>query len=169
VVEGLGGLATDGIVVCAIGTLSLGALGAHIGPLVILAAASVAWSVFLTMVLARRLFPRNWFEHALAEFGESQGNVATGFVMVDMVDPARATDVVRAYSYRQLITRPLIGGGFVTALAVPFIATLGLPIFTIANATATVLLIIWGIRRASPDAAARMRTPADTPRQAVNS
>jgi ESS family glutamate:Na+ symporter len=30
-VEGLGGMATDGIVVCAIGTLSLGALGAQIG------------------------------------------------------------------------------------------------------------------------------------------
>jgi ESS family glutamate:Na+ symporter len=168
-VEGLGGLATDGIVVCAIGTLSLSALGAHLGPLIVLAAASVAWSVFLTLVIARRLFPRNWFEHALAEFGESQGNVATGFVMVDMVDPARVTDVVRAYSYRQLITRPLMGGGFITALAVPVIATLGLPIFTIVTAMATVLLIVWGIRRASPSAASRMPAPADTPSHAVNS
>src|SRR5262249_49641629 len=129
-VEGLGGLATDGIVVCAIGTLSLSALGAHLGPLVLLAIASVGWSVFLAMVVARRLFARNWFEHALAEFGESQGNVATGFVMVDMVDPARHTDVVRGYSYRQLMTRPLIGGGFITALAVPLIAVFGLPLFT---------------------------------------
>lgn len=160
VVEGFGGMATDGIVVCAIGTLSLGALGDHIGPLIILAAASVAWSVFLTMVIARRLFPQNWFEHSMAEFGESQGNVATGFVMVDMVDPARQTDVARAYSYRQLITRPLIGGGFITALAVPVIASWGLLAFTLATGTATVVLMVWGIRRASPSAVARISARA---------
>ena len=110
-VEGLGGIAIDGIVICAIGTLSLAALGAHLGPLLILAAASVGWSVFLAMVIGRRIFPDNWFEHSIAEFGESQGNIATGLVMVDMVDPARQTDVVRGYSYRQLITRPLSGRG----------------------------------------------------------
>lgn len=59
---------------------------------------------------------------------ESQGNVATGFVMVDMVGPARQTDVVRGYSYRQILTRPVVGGGFVTALAVPLIDTWGLSI-----------------------------------------
>ena len=57
-VEGLGGLAIDGIVICAIGTLSVSALGAHIGPLLLLAVASVGWSVFLTLVIGRRVFPR---------------------------------------------------------------------------------------------------------------
>jgi Na+/glutamate symporter len=88
-VEGLGGLAIDGIVICAIGTLSLGALGANVGPLVILAVASVAWSIVLVLVIGRRVFEQNWFEHSIAEFGEGQGNVATGFMMVDMIDPAR--------------------------------------------------------------------------------
>lgn len=125
-VEGLGGLAIDGIVICAIGTLSLGALGDNLGPLVILAVASVAWSVVLALVIGRRVFRRNWFEHSIAEFGEGQGNVATGFVMVDMVDPDRQTDAIRGYSYRQLVTRPLVGGGFITALAVPLIASWGL-------------------------------------------
>ena len=99
-VEGLGGISVDGIVVCAIGTLSLAALGAHLGPLILLAAASVGWSVFVTMIIGPRVFPKHWFEHSLAEFGESQGNVATGFVMVDMVDPARHTDRLREVSER---------------------------------------------------------------------
>jgi ESS family glutamate:Na+ symporter len=146
-VEGFGGLAIDGIVACAIGTLSLGALGHHIGPFLILAVAAIAWSVFATMVIGRRVFPQNWFEHSLAEFGESQGNVATGFIMLDMVDPLRKTDVVTGYSYRQLITRPMIGGGFITALAVPLIASLGLLAFTIVTVTVTLALTLWGIRR----------------------
>src|SRR5690606_1285293 len=111
--------------------------------------ASVGWSIFVAMVIAPRVFERNWFEHGLAEFGESQGNVATGFVMVDMVDPQRHTNVVRGYSYRQLLTRPFLGGGFVTALSVPLIASWGLPVFTIVMVTATAALTVWGIRRTS--------------------
>ena len=147
-VEGLGGLSVDGIVICAIGTLSVGALSAHLGPLVILAVASVAWSVFVMMVIGRRVFPKNWFEHSLAEFGESQGNVATGFVMVDMVDPARRTDVVTGYSYRQLVTRPVIGGGFLSAMSVPLIASIGLPAFTVGAVTISIAMTLWGIRHA---------------------
>ena len=116
----------------------------------------------MAMVIGRRVFPRNWFEHSIPEFGESQGNVATGFVMVDMVDPARQTDVVRAYSYRQLITRPLIGGGFITALAVPLIDAWGLPVFTLVTATATVALTVWGIWRTAAGPAGA-RGPVVTP------
>ena len=79
----------------------------------------------------------------------SSGNQATGFMMVDMVDPTRQTGVVRGYSYRQLFTRPLIGGGFISALSVPLIAALGLPIFTILAVVMTVVLTIWGVRRAA--------------------
>jgi ESS family glutamate:Na+ symporter len=148
-VEGLGGLSIDGIVICAIGTLSLSALGANIGPLLILAVASVGWSIVLVLVIGRRIFVLDWFEHSIAEFGEGQGNVATGFMMLDMVDPTRQTGVVRGYSYRQLFTRPLIGGGFISALSIPLIAALGLPVFTVLAVVMTVVLTIVGMRRAA--------------------
>ena len=112
-----------------------------------LTVASVGWSVLVALVIAPRVFQENWFEHAIAEFGESQGNVATGFVMVDMVDPARQTDVARSYSYRQLVTRPILGGGFLSALSVPLIAAWGLPIFTAVTVTATVVLTFVGMRQ----------------------
>lgn len=108
-VEGLGGIAIDGVIICAIGTLSLGAIGANVGPLIILAAAVISWSVFATLVIGPRIFRQHWFEHSIPEFGESQGMLACGFVMLDMVDPSRQTDVVRGYSYRQIITRPILG------------------------------------------------------------
>ena len=146
-VEGLGGIAIDGVIICAVGTLSLGAIGANIGPLIIMAVAAIGWSVFVTLVIGRRIFRQHWFEHSIPEFGESQGMLACGFVMLDMVDPSRQTDVVRGYSYRQIITRPILGGGFMTALAVPLIDRIGLPAFTIAAAAVTVALIAWGIKR----------------------
>jgi ESS family glutamate:Na+ symporter len=159
-VEGLGGLSIDGIVICAIGTLSLSALGNNIGPLVILAVASVAWSIVIVLVIGRRVFERDWFEHSIAEFGEGQGNVATGFMMVDMVDPARQTGVARGYSYRQLFTRPLIGGGFISALSVPIIAAVGLPIFTVITLAITVGMTIWGVRRATLGQSSDSPTPS---------
>ncbi|CAN5703131.1 sodium/glutamate symporter [soil metagenome] len=143
-VEALGGLSVDGIIICAIGTLSLAALGDNLGTLLVLAIASVVWSVFMTLVVGKRLFAKDWFEHSIAEFGESQGNVATGFMMVDMVDPARQTNVVRGYGYRQLITRPFLGGGFVTAVAIPIIAAWGLTVFTIAAAAIAIGFALWG-------------------------
>ena len=149
-VEGLGGIAIDGVIICAVGTLSLGAIGANIGPLIIMAVAAIGWSVFVTLVIGRRIFRQHWFEHSIPEFGESQGMLACGFVMLDMVDPSRQTDVVRGYSYRQIITRPILGGGFMTALAVPLIDRIGLPAFTIAAAAVTVALIAWGIKRVGP-------------------
>src|SRR5262245_17954206 len=147
-VEGIGGMAIDGVIICAVGTLSLGAIGAYIGPLIILAIAAIGWSVFVTLVIGRRIFRQHWFEHSIPEFGESQGMLACGFVMLDMVDPSRQTDVVRGYSYRQIITRPILGGGFMTALAVPLIDRIGLPAFTIATAAVAGALIAWGIKRA---------------------
>ncbi len=146
-VEGIGGLSVDGIIVCAIGTLSLSALADNIGPLLILAVGSVGWSIFVAMFLGRRLFTKNWFEHSIAEYGESQGNVATGFMLVDMVDPARHTDVITSYGYRQLVTRPLIGGGFITAISVPFIADWGLSLFTIITVASTIGFAAWGLMR----------------------
>jgi ESS family glutamate:Na+ symporter len=145
-VEGLGGIAVDGVIICAVGTLSLGAIGANFGPLIILAAAAIGWSVFIAMVIGRRIFQQHWFEHSIAEFGESQGMLSCGLVMMDMVDPSRQTDVVRGYSYRQIMTRPIVGGGFITAIAVPLIERFGLPAFTIATAVLTVVLTAWGMK-----------------------
>lgn len=148
-VEGLAGIATDGVVICAIGTLSLSDLANNLGPLVILSIASVGWSVFIVFVLGRRMFRKNWFEHSITEFGEQQGNLATGYMMLDMVDPARKTDAVYGFSYRQLITRPIVGGGFISALSVPVLASWGLGTFTIITGAIAIVFAIWGIRRAT--------------------
>ena len=53
------------------------------------------------------------------------------------------------YSYRQLITRPILGGGFVTAISVPLIAAWGLPVFTGVAVLITVGLTVWGMRHAA--------------------
>jgi len=60
------------------------------------------------------------------------------------------TDVARGYSDRQIITRPILGGGFVTALAVPLINRFGLPAFTMAAAAMTAALNRLGNKEGRP-------------------
>ena len=97
------------------------------------------------------------FEHAIADFGQSQGNVATGFVLADMADPARTTNAARAYGCKQLIYEPFLGGGILTAFSVPIILAIGSLAFGVISLGITVLLILWGTLRR------RRSTPTATP------
>ena len=58
-------------------------------------------------------------------------------------------DVVRGYGYRQLVTRPILGGGFITALSVPLVAALGIEIFTATAVFLTLFFTFWGFRHAA--------------------
>ena len=140
-------LALDFLIAAAIGSMSLATLGANIPALVILTVIAVIWSVVVVLFLAPRIHAANWFEHAMADFGQSQGNVATGFVLADMADPGHKTNVANAYGYKQLTYEPILGGGLITAFSIPMIIAWGSLAFGIACLVITVLLIVWGLRR----------------------
>lgn len=147
-VNDITGLALDILIASAIGTMSLAALSANIPSLVILTAIAFAWSVIGMLWLGPRIHRTDWFEHAIADYGQSQGNVATGFVLADMADPARETTTARAYGYKQLTYEPLLGGGLLTAFSVPLIVEIGSAWFGAISAVITVVLIAWGVLRA---------------------
>jgi len=98
-------------------------------------------------LLGPRIHRKDWFEHAIADFGQSQGNVATGFVLAEMVDPARRTTTANDYGYKQLPYEPLLGGGILTALCVPLITGWGLLPFTVVSGLVAAALGVWGCLR----------------------
>jgi glutamate:Na+ symporter, ESS family len=146
-VNDITGLTLDILVAAAIGTLSLATLGANIPSIVILTALSVAWSVTALLWLGPRFFPEHWFDRGIADYGQSQGNVATGFILAEMADPVHTTRNAMGYGYKQLFYEPFLGGGILTALSVPIILSIGSLTFGIASAAATAGLIIWGVVR----------------------
>lgn len=146
-VTGISSISLDALIASAIGTMSLAALGANIPALVILTVIAVAWSVFGMLFLGPRIHGPNWFEHSLADFGQSQGNVATGFILADMADPKHQTNTATAYGYKQLTYEPILGGGILTAFSVPLIIEWGSLVFGIVSAVITVALVLWGMAR----------------------
>ncbi len=158
-VSDVGGAALDMLLISAIGTMSLEVIGREIESVLILAALGTMWSVIVFVFIGRKLFVRDNLAHASADFGQSMGNVATGFVLADMADPKGVTEARLGYAYKQLAYEPFFGGGVVTALAVPLIALGGLPLFAVASAIGTLVIAVWGIRRIRSVAARDPATP----------
>lgn len=129
-VELLSGGALAVLVASAIGTMKLNFVSTDGLTFLILAASGVAWVVFCFTVLARYIFKQHWFTNAIVSIGQSMGTTATGLLFAHIVDPKQRTGVVESFGYKQLLFEPLMGGGLVTALSMPMIALLGLPVFT---------------------------------------
>ena len=121
----ISGTALDLLIVAAMGTLSLTALGTHVGPFVILAAGGILWNLFGLMVLARLMFPKNWMQNGLANFGQGMGMTVIGLLLVRMSDPHGKVGVMEAFGYKQLLFEPIVGGGLFTAASLPLIHQFG--------------------------------------------
>ncbi len=150
----ISGAALDLIIVAALGTLSLDALGDNLGPFVVLAVAGVAWNVGAFLILAPRIVPEYAYERGLGDFGQSMGMTVTGLLLMRIADPPNRSGGLEAFGYKQLLFEPVVGGGLFTAASVPLIAQIGaVPVL----AATLALLIFWvtfGIRRFGPKRAA---------------
>ena len=124
------GWALDFLIVAAIATLSLQAIGENIGVFVILAVAGIVFNVAVFLLLAPRIIGRYWFERGIGDFGQSMGVTATGLILMRVVDPQAESPAFEAFGYKQLVFEPFFGGGLITAMAVPIIFLTGVwPLF----------------------------------------
>ena len=135
------GVALDLLITAAIATLSLSTIGDNALPFLLMILVALGWSVVAVVLLAPRFYGERWFEPAIGDFGQSSGTVASGFLLVDMSDPAKISDARDNYGYKQLLFEPFLGGGLVTALSIPIIAEVGAT-WSLVGATALTLLMI---------------------------
>jgi ESS family glutamate:Na+ symporter len=126
----IGTLSADLLITAATAGLDLGLLRADWLPLTVLAVSGLAWNLGVTLVLAPRLLPADWFERAVIEFGQATGVAASGLLLLRMADPEDRSDALPAFSIKQLLLQPFLAGGVVTVVAPLAIADWGLPIWT---------------------------------------
>jgi len=121
----ISGAALDALIVAALATLSLEAIGAELWPFVILATAGIAWNVFGFLVLAPRIYPRDWFPMGIANLGQGLGMTVLGLMLVRMADPDGRSGAMESFGYKQLLFEPIVGGGLFTAASLPLIHHFG--------------------------------------------
>ncbi|TVR87044.1 MAG: sodium:glutamate symporter [Trueperaceae bacterium] len=146
----LGGFALDLIIVAALGTLSLGALGGNLGPFVLLALAGIVWNVAAYLLLAPRIIPEYAYERGLGDFGQSMGMTVTGLLLMRIADPQNRSGGLEAFGYKQLLFEPVVGGGLFTAASIPLIAQFGPVPVLVFTGVLMLFWIVFGVRTFGP-------------------
>lgn len=137
------GWALDFLVISAIATLSIKAVGENFEAFLLLAVCGIGVNVALFMWFAPRVIGRYWFERGIGDFGQSMGVTATGVILMRITDPDATSPAFEAFGYKQLIFEPFFGGGLVTALAIPVIYLTGTwPLFFVMLAIFVVAILL---------------------------
>ncbi len=141
-VNRVSGTALDLLIVSALATLSLAAIGTHIGPFALLALAGIVWNILMFVLLAPRIFEKDWVPYGLANFGQCMGMTVIGLLLIRMTDPDNRTGAMHSFGYKQLLFEPVVGGGLFTAASLPLIAQFGpVPILILV----TTIMAAWAI------------------------
>jgi len=144
----IGSLAMDVLIAAAMASLNLPLVEQAWLPLLVLALAGLGWNVAVFLWLGPRLFRDAWFERAVADFGQSTGVTATGLLLLRMADPYGRSPALEAFSFKQLVFEPFLGGGLVTAFAPIALVSLGLPLWTLLALALTAACLAFGARMA---------------------
>ncbi|MCP9903512.1 sodium:solute symporter [Cyanobium sp. BA5m-10] len=126
----VGTLSADLLITAATAGLDLALLKADWLPLTVLALGGLVWNLAVTLLLAPRLLPADWFERAVIEFGQATGVAASGLLLLRMADPDDRSDALPAFSIKQLMLQPFLAGGVVTVVAPLAVTGWGLPLWT---------------------------------------
>jgi ESS family glutamate:Na+ symporter len=134
------GLSLDILIVSAIATLSLDAIGGNLAPFIILSIVGIVWNVAAFLFLGPRMIPSYWFERGIGDFGQSMGMTASGLLLMKIADPDNKSPALESFGYKQLMFEPIVGGGLFTAISVPLIFNFGpIPVLTLT----TVVMFFW--------------------------
>ena len=138
----LSGASLDFLVVAAVATIQLKVVADNFLPLIILAVAGTIFCTTMIIFVAPKLLKKDWFEKAIAEFGQATGVTATGLMLLRTVDPENKTEAAASFGYKQLIHEPIMGGGLWTAFALTLVFTIGwFPVWIIS----CIMLLVWGV------------------------
>ena len=122
----IGILSTDLLIITAMAGLNLPLLVNYWVPISILAIGGLIWNLVGMLVFSRLFFKEEWFERAIAEFGNSTGVAASGLLLLRLADPRNSTNTLPVFSIKQLFLQPLLSGGLITVIAPLFISNFGL-------------------------------------------
>ncbi len=150
----IGGLALDLLIVAALATLSLQVLGDNLVVLLALILAGITWNLFGFLVLARMMFPRDWVTNGLANFGQGMGMTVVGLLLVRMSDPHGRSGAMEAFGYKQLLFEPVVGGGLFTAASLPLIYQFGPVPVLVGTSVVMLFWLIFGLWKFGPERSA---------------
>lgn len=123
--EKISAFALDMVIVCALASLSLTLIGEYWQAIAILCGAGITWNFGVLLILGPRVYRQPWYPFGMGDFGGGTATTASGIMLIKTADPESETGAMEAYADKQPFYEPAMGGGLVTALALPAVAFLG--------------------------------------------
>ena len=120
------GISLDFLVAGAIAALNLKAVANNIIPIAIVSVCMLVFMIIYSLVYARGIFGKDWFENAMLTYGMYTGVAATGMLLLKVCDPESKSDALSLYAARAPFSSWAIGGGVITSMAPVFIAQYGI-------------------------------------------
>lgn len=94
----LTGTALEYMITAAIATTSLQVFATYALPIVVISVVIIASNILLSIGLGRRWLKQNWFETAVGAYGQVCGVLATGLMLIKVVDPNNDTIAAQCIS-----------------------------------------------------------------------
>jgi ESS family glutamate:Na+ symporter len=115
-VSRISGLALEFLIIAAVATLDVKMVISYFLPFTILMVAVAVFEVWVTFWLGPKMYPRNWFECAMGDFGIMCGIAASALMLTRIVDPENKTVALRVFAFKRPFSAPFIGGGIFTTI-----------------------------------------------------
>ena len=120
------GISLEFLVAGAVASLNLKVIFDNIIPILIVSLALAAFMVVYSLIYARGIFGKNWFENSMMTFGMYTGVAATGMLLLKVCDPDSKSDAISLYAARAPFSSWAIGGGIITSMAPIWVAQFGI-------------------------------------------
>lgn len=120
------GISLDFLVAGAIASLNLKAIASNIIPITIASIVILAFMVIYSLIYARGIFGKDWFENAMLTYGMYTGVAATGMLLLKVCDPESKSDALSLYAARAPFSSWAIGGGIITSMAPVWVSQFGI-------------------------------------------
>lgn len=83
----ISGTALEFVIASAVATIKLSVLATYLVPIIVTSLVIVVLTGVFAILLSKFWFGKNWFELAMGAFGQCTGSLATGLLLVRVLDP----------------------------------------------------------------------------------
>lgn len=83
----ISGIALEYMIVVAVATIKISVLKTYFFPIVVSTLILCSITAFLSVYLAKRWYGEHWFELAMGIYGQCTGTLATGLLLIKVLDP----------------------------------------------------------------------------------
>ena len=125
----ISGVALEYAIAMNVATIKLSVLASYLVPILLTSAAITAVTAVICIVLAKKCYGKDWFEMAMGAYGQCTGSLATGLLLIKVLDPNGDTLAAESVSGSSTLgsfwQQPYNTIGPMMILASPVLVTLG--------------------------------------------